>query len=645
MISRETIDKIFQTARVEEVIGEFVSLKKSGSNYKGLSPFTQEKSPSFMVSPAKQIWKDFSSGKGGSVVSFLMEHEQFTYPEALRWLAKRYGIEIEEEHQPDPEKIAKTKERENQFALTEFANKWFQTQLWETDEGKQIAYAYFKERGFTKESMEKFNLGYSPKDWSAFTSHAIEKGYSFEALQEVGLTVGNKEKPVDRFRERVIFPIHSFSGRTLGFGGRILGNNKKTAKYLNSPENQIYFKSKILYGIYQAKQAILREDECILVEGYTDVISLHQSGVENVVSSSGTALTADQIRLVKRLTNNLTLVYDGDPAGIKASFRGIDLILEQELNVRVVVLEEGEDPDSFAQSHKTTEIQEFFKSQAIDFIRFKVGVLKEEAGDDPVRKSQMIQSIIDSIALIPNLIQRELYVRDASGILGIGEDVLFRQLAIKLAENDKESRRKSSYTTESPLRVATKPKDEIPLDSFESIEEDLIQMMVRYGEVEIELPIDSEEQEFYKSTITDEIISQLEEDGLSFSTPHYQEMFSEIKKEMQSNESESISDYFIRHENENLSKLASGMIFEKYHLSNWDKQGVPVPKIDSNLSKRVQEMLLNYKRKVLLEMIKAEHLKTQLKDLSDEKREEVIKEIMRLTQLKKSLDELLNRAV
>lgn len=645
MISRTTIDKIFQTARVEEVIGDFVSLKKSGSNYKGLSPFTQEKSPSFMVSPAKQIWKDFSSGKGGSVVSFLMEHEQFTYPEALRWIANRYNIEIEEEHEPDAEKIAKSRERENQYALTEFANKWFQAQLWETEEGKQIAYSYFKERGFSKESIEKFSLGYSPKDWSAFTQYAKDKGYTFEALQDVGLTVGNKDKPVDRFRERVIFPIQSFSGRTLGFGGRILGNNKKTAKYLNSPENQIYFKSKILYGIYQAKQAILREDECILVEGYTDVVSLHQAGVENVVSSSGTALTPDQIRLVKRLTNNLTLVYDGDPAGIKASFRGIDLILEQELNVRVVVLAEGEDPDSFALSHKSEEIQEYFKTKAIDFIRFKVGVLKEEAGEDPVRVSQMIQSIIDSIALIPNLIQRELYIRDASSILNIGEDVLFRQLSIKLLENEKESKRKSNYSTESPLRVANKQKEELPFDTFSSIEEDIIQIIIRHGEAEIELPIGSSDDEFYKTTVTEEIISQLDEDGLSFSTPHYQEMLSEIKKEMNDDESQSISDHFIRHENEDLSKLASGMIFEKYQLSNWDKQGVPVPKSDSNLAKRVQEMLLNYKRKVLLEMIKTQHLKTQNLEMLDEERNSVLKEIIRLTQLKKSLDELLNRAV
>lgn len=645
MITRNTIDKIFQTARVEEVIGDFVNLKKSGSNYKGLSPFSQEKSPSFMVSPAKQIWKDFSSGKGGSVVSFLMEHEQFTYPEALRWLAKRYNIEVEEDRERSDEQIAEAKERENQFTLTEFANKWFQAQLWETKEGKQIGYSYFKERGFTKETMEKFHLGYSPKEWSAFTQYALDKGYTFDALQAVGLAVGNKDRPVDRFRERVIFPIQSFSGRTLGFGGRILGNNKKTAKYLNSPENEIYHKSKILYGIFQAKQAILREDECILVEGYTDVISLHQAGVENVVSSSGTALTPEQIRLVKRLTNNLTLVYDGDAAGIKASFRGIDLILEQELNVRIVVLAEGEDPDSFARAHKEEEIQEYFKTRATDFIRFKVGILKEDAGDDPLRNANMIQSVVDSIALIPNLIQRELYIRDASSILGIGEEVLFRQLQIKLVEKDKEIKRKARPAEQSPLKVATRPKDEIQVNQFALIEEDMIQLMIRYGEVEIELPINESDDEFYTSTVTKEILSQLEEDEISFTTPHYQEMYAEIKKELIENENLSLSDHFVRHENEDLSKLASGMIFDKYQLSDWEKHGVPVPGADANLGKRVQEMVLNYKRKVLLQMIKNQHNKTQHPELDLEERAEVLKEIMRLTQIKNSLDKLLNRAV
>ncbi|MXV37554.1 DNA primase [Flavobacteriaceae bacterium Ap0902] len=642
MISKETIDQIFQTARVEEVIGDFVQLKKSGSNYKGLSPFTQEKSPSFMVSPAKQIWKDFSSGKGGSVVSFIMEHEQFTYPEALRWLAKRYNIEIEEDFERTDEQIAEAKVRENQYTITEFANKWFQQQLLDSEEGRTIGYAYFKERGLNKKSIETFNLGYSPKQWDAFTAHALEKGYSYEALNEVGLTVGSKDKPVDRFRERVMFPIQSFSGRTLGFGARILGNNKKTAKYLNSPENQIYHKSKILYGIFQAKQAILKEDECYLVEGYTDVISMHQSGVENVVASSGTALTAEQIRLVKRLTDNLTLVFDSDPAGIRASFRGIDLILEQELNVRVVVLPKGEDPDSFARKHKDSELKDYFKENSTDFIRFKVGVLKEDAGTDPVKNSEMIQSVINSIALIPNLIQRELYIREASSILNMREELLFNQLAIKLSEQEKDSKRKKLLPKESPLQVST-PEKESAVNPFVVLEDELLKLMIRYGNEEIMIPYPEDQTKFYKSTVSEEIIWQLENDEVHFTIPHYQDMFLEIKRGLENKEYR-MGEFFVRHENKELSQLASGFIFEKYKLSSWEKQGIIVPTGKDNLGKRTLEVIYNYKRLLLDSIIK--NTSKQLKeDITEKERQKLIKKVMRLTALKQYLDGLLNRSV
>ena len=358
MISRQTIDAIFSTARVEEVIGDFVSLKRSGSNLKGLSPFADEKTPSFMVSPAKQIWKDFSTGKGGNVVTFLMEHEQFTYPEALRWLAKKYNIEIEEDREQTDEQKEELKQRESLFIVSEFAKKYFEEQLFETEEGQNVGLSYFKERGFTKQTIEKFELGYSPAKRNAFTEAAEKKGFGKNILEASGLSIyTDSDFGIDRFRERVIFPIHSFSGRVLGFGGRILRSDIKAAKYLNSPESDIYHKSKILYGIYQSKQAILKENECLLVEGYTDVISLHQAGIENVVSSSGTALTPDQIRLIKRLTPNVIILYDGDAAGIRASFRGIDLILEQELNVKVLLFPNGEDPDSFAQKHSSEEIK------------------------------------------------------------------------------------------------------------------------------------------------------------------------------------------------------------------------------------------------------------------------------------------------
>ncbi|RUA12190.1 MAG: DNA primase, partial [Flavobacteriia bacterium] len=355
MISKTTIDQVYETARLEEVIGDFVQLKKSGSNFKGLSPFTDERTPSFMVSPVKQIWKDFSSGKGGNVVAFLMEHEHFTYPEAIKYLAKKYNIEIEETEQTSEEK-EQANERESMYLVSEHAQKYFAQTLWESGPGKAIGLSYFKERGFTDETIKKFGLGYSLDEWEAYTQTALDQGYQLEFLEKTGLTIVKEQtsgevKRFDRFKGRVMFPIHSMSGRVLGFGGRILGNDKKAAKYLNSPESDIYHKSKVLYGIYFAKQAIAKEDNCYLVEGYTDVIQMYQKGVENVVSSSGTALTPEQIRLINRLTKNITVLFDGDAAGLRASLRGIDLILEQGMNVKVCTFPEGEDPDSFAKNN------------------------------------------------------------------------------------------------------------------------------------------------------------------------------------------------------------------------------------------------------------------------------------------------------
>lgn len=597
-----------------------------------------------MVSPAKQIWKDFSSGKGGGVVSFIMEHEQFSYPEALRWLAKRYNIEIEEDKKQTDEQIAEAKNRENQYTITEFANKFFQEQLHQTEEGKNIGLSYFKERGFLDTTIEKFGLGYSPRQWDAFTSYAMKKGYKYEPLQAAGFTVGKPEKPVDRFRERVMFPIQSFSGRTLGFGGRILGNNKKTAKYLNSPENEIYHKSKILYGIFQAKQAILKKDECLLVEGYTDVISLHQSGIENVVSSSGTALTPDQIRLIKRLTQHLVLIYDGDTAGIKASFRGIDLILEQNLNVKIVLLPDGDDPDSFAKKHSEAELQTFFAENAVDFIRFKVNVLKEDVGEDPVKNAEMIQEIVKTISLIPQLIQRELYVRDAAKLLDIREEILFRELDLQLNQRVKEQNRKQRYnnqpTEQPPLEVVE--KGEKPQVNFlAKIEEDLLQAMVKFGDQEIYMPIDLDKNEYYKSTVIQEIIYQLEEDDIVFSTPFYRDMYVEIKEGLDEDIFR-VGNYFINHQNQELSKKAGDMLYDKYNLSDWEKQGVPIPKIIDNIQKQVQEMILNYKRVILLNMIQKEQSKLKLEE---EDNVLTMNRIVELNKMKNQIDTLLNRSV
>ncbi|MBT8272290.1 MAG: DNA primase, partial [Bacteroidia bacterium] len=424
MISKSTIDKVFETARVEEVIGDFVQLKKSGSNFKGLSPFSDERTPSFMVSPVKQIWKDFSSGKGGTVVSFLMEHEHFTYPEAIKYLAKKYNIEVEETQQTDEEK-EKANERESLYLVSEYANSYFQDILLNTDPGQAIGLSYFKERGFTEETIKKFPLGYAKDEWQAFTDEALKQGYQLEFLEKTGLTIVKEDKKFDRFKGRVIFPIHSMSGRVLGFGGRILGSDKKAAKYLNSPESDIYHKSKVLYGINYAKQSIAKEDNCYLVEGYTDVIQFHQTGIKNVVSSSGTALTSDQIRLINRLTKNITVLFDGDAAGTRASLRGIDLILEQGMNVKVCSFPEGEDPDSFAKNNTLEELSLYLDSKAMDFIQFKASLLFEETKNDPVKKAETIRDIVNSISKIPDQIKKEVYIQECAKIMDISEAVLF----------------------------------------------------------------------------------------------------------------------------------------------------------------------------------------------------------------------------
>ena len=481
MISRTTIDNVFETARVEEVIGDFVQLKKSGSNLKGLSPFTDERSPSFMVSPVKQIWKDFSSGKGGNVVAFLMEHEHFNYPEAIKYLAKKYGIEIEETQQTDEQK-EQADERESMYLVSEYASKYFQTQMHKTDEGQAVGLSYFKERGFTSETIKKFDLGYSPDEWDAFTKNALGDGYKLKFLEKTGLSIVKDEKTFDRFKGRVMFPIQSMSGRVLGFGGRILGNTKKAAKYLNSPESDIYHKSKVLYGIYHAKQSIAKEDNCYLVEGYTDVIQFHQSGIENTVSSSGTALTSEQIRLINRLTKNITVLFDGDAAGTRASMRGIDLILEQGMNVKVCPFPEGEDPDSFARSNSEAELEEFLKENSYDFITYKASLLMDEAKNDPVKKADLIRDMVQSIAKIPDNIQQEVYLQECSRIMDISEDVLFATLAQLEKKDGKTPARAEKKTMQVVRNEEAAPVKKV--DQLYILERKIISLLVLYGRQE-----------------------------------------------------------------------------------------------------------------------------------------------------------------
>lgn len=644
MITRQTIDAIFSAARVEEVIGDFVSLKRAGSNLKGLSPFADEKTPSFMVSPAKQIWKDFSTGKGGNVVTFLMEHEQFTYPEALRWLAKRYNIEIVEDREQSEEQKEEIQLRESLYIVSEFAKKFFIEQLNETEEGKNIGLSYFRERGFTKATIEKFELGYSPAKKNAFTEAAEKKGFGKNILEASGLSIyKERENGIDRFRERVIFPIHSFSGRTLGFGGRILRSDVKVAKYLNSPESEIYHKSKILYGIFQAKQAILKQNECLLVEGYTDVISLHQAGIENVVASSGTALTPDQIRLIKRLTPNVTILYDGDAAGIKASFRGIDLILEQELNVKVLLFPEGDDPDSFAQKHSAEEIHAYIQENSTDFIRFKAKILLEEAQDNPIKKAELIRDIIHSISLIPNVIQRELYIQETSKLMDVREEVLFKELEQLLQRKGKKSGTKSEPVHQQrPLEVVK--EETVSISPRQIVEEELIRLIMQYGDLIVELKND--EGDTYETTVIEEIVRQFEINELCFENEMYQAILEDVKLGCQ-NEELRTGDFFVKLFDEKKTEVASEALMEKYFISeNWEKKlNIFIRPKEENIAKDVTDTILRYKTLYIEDKIKEFAQILQSPDLSGEIRNEQLEKIMILTQTRAKIFKALNRVV
>lgn len=642
LISKNSIDTIFNTARVEEVIGDFVQLKRAGSSLKGLSPFTDEKTPSFVVSPAKQIWKDFSTGKGGNVVSFLMELEQFSYPEALRWLAKRYNIEIEEDTTFSPEQKEAQKSKESLYILTEVAKNFFVNQLHESEEGNMIGLSYFKERGFSNEIIKRFELGYSPNKWDAFAEYAEKKGYSKEVIEASGL-VSYKEdgKRFDKFRERVIFPIYSYSGRPIGFGGRILRNDVKAAKYLNSPENEIYFKSKTLYGLFQAKQAILKQDECLLVEGYTDVLSMHQAGVENVVASSGTALTKEQIVMIKRLTSHVTVMYDGDAAGIRASFRGIDMILAQELNVKILPLPEGEDPDSFAKKHSSSELSAYIKNHSTDFIKFKANLLLEEAKQDPVKKSELIREIIKSIALIPNMIQRELYIMETAKIMEIREDVLFKTLA----QIDNREEPTFPIADRKPeLTIVPSNNKKIVVNHLTIVEDEIIKLIMQFGDLEVELKDDK--NELYQTTVIEEIVNQFNHNDLQLSNPFYQSILDEVKIGLESDELRS-GTYFSRSTNQDITQLATQMMIDSHSISeNWKlKQGINTKTIEDSISKDLFDVLLRFKALYIENEIKT--LMNSIKDpeMNEIERSEIIKKVMELTKIKMFFNSHLDRII
>ena len=588
MISKSTIEQVFETARVEEVIGDFVQLKKSGSNFKGLSPFSDERSPSFMVSPVKQIWKDFSSGKGGNAVTFLMEHEHFTYPEAIKYLAKKYNIEIEETEQTDEQK-QEANERESLYLVNEFAKQYFERIMFKTDQGQAIGLSYFKERGFTNETIKQFSLGYSLDEWQAFTDEALKQGYQLEFLEKTGLSIVKPDKKFDRFKGRVMFPIQSMSGRVLGFGGRILKIDKKAAKYLNSPESEVYHKSKILYGIYHAKQFIAKEDNCYLVEGYTDVIQFHQTGIKNVVASSGTALTPEQIRLVNRLTNNITVLFDGDAAGIRASIRGIDLILEQGMNVKVCGFPEGEDPDSFAKQNTLEELTTYLNENSKDFIQFKASLLVKEANNDPIKKAETIREIVNSISKIPDQIKKEIYIQECSRIMDISEDVLFTTLAQINKKGTQEANK--NYKNEQKQNtfqvVKSEPKTQ-KVDLQYELERKIIEILLLYGtEVEdfedlvLKESDDGElqlEPVVHNAKVFEKIYLDLQEDEMQFTNPNFKTLYYSIIDTLHQEPEFSTRNFVNRLDQELASDVTTILMNdERYRLHDWERNHI-IPK-------------------------------------------------------------------
>ncbi len=649
VIKKTTIDQVFETSRVEEVIGDFITLKKSGANYKGLSPFTKEKTPSFMVSPVKQIWKDFSSGKGGNAVAFLMEHEHFSYPEAIRYLAKKYSIEIEESVQSDLEKKLYS-EKESMYLVVDYACSFFQNSLLNSDKGKTIGLTYFKERGFTKTTISFFRLGYSPDSPDSLLNDAQKKGYNIDFLIKTGLVFAkeNSTKTFDRFRSRLIFPIRTMSGRIQGFGGRILSDSKHSAKYINSPESDIYNKSKTLYGLFESKKSIAKEDCCYIVEGYTDVIQMYQSGITNVVSSSGTALTSDQIRLIKRLTSNIVLLFDSDPAGIRAAIRGVDMILDQGINVRICTFPEGEDPDSFAKKNSTEVINQFLKDNTKDFIQFKAKLLYDDSINDPIKKTLIVRDIIQSISRIPDIIKQEFYLKSCSEIMGVSENVIFSafaQINSKIKRNN--NRLRARDLSKTPIKRSELKK----IDSKYILEKQIISILLQYGHLEAEyeeMVIKSNEKgeliesfENIKSKVFEKIFLDLQQDEVELADPIFRKLFNKLITAYQI-KSDSAINNLVFSESENLSHVVADLTMEteKYFLHSWDSKNIFVKNKTQDLGQLVSETILTLRKNLINDKINI--LKGELKNKNNK---DLLEDIINYNQLKKTVSKKLNRVL
>ena len=623
MIPKETIDEIFEAAKIEEVISDFVTLKKRGANLLGLCPFHNEKTPSFTVSPSKGIYKCFGCGEGGNSVSFLMDKEHYSYPEALKYLARKYNIEIVEQAMTE-EQVERASEKDSLYIISKFAKDFFTNELWESEEGKTIGFNYFKERGYSEEIIKKFELGYSPKSKDALSKKSIKNQYSKESLLKSGLSIEiDKKALIDRFRERVIFPIHSFSGRILGFGGRALNPNAK-AKYQNSPESLIYNKSKILYGIFFAKNAISKNDNCFIVEGYTDVISLHQKGVENVVSASGTALSIDQIKLISRFTNNISILFDGDSAGIKASFRSVDLILKEGMNVKVIPFPENEDPDSFAKQNTSEDLKTFLEKNAIDFITYKTKILNAESEEDPIKRVAIIKEIIRSIALIPDYLTRTEYCKVCSKLLDVKESVLLRDIdqerkRINLSENVQRIEKEKPQKAEKNLKR-------------KKYEEEIIRILLNYGDKEINFDNDT-------VLVYDFIINELEADNITINNEPHNKIYSEIKRLSSLNKFN--QSYFTSHRENAINKLSIDLLSNKHIISeNWASRHKIYTSVESeNLKKTAEKSIL---------MLKAQHVEEEIamiqaKIKSNSAKHEDITLLNNLIKIKNKISNLVGR--
>lgn len=659
MIPKDTIDKIIDAARVEEVVGDFITLKKRGANYLGLCPFHGEKTPSFTVSPAKGIYKCFGCGKAGTAVNFIMDSQQLSYPEALRWLAKKYNIEVVE-REISPEERAQQNEKESLFIVMQYAQRYFTNNLHNTDEGKSVGLSYFIERGFRHDIIEKFQLGYSLEERRALSHDAVKNSYKPEYLVKTGLSILSNQHvegaPItendvfDRYTSRVMFPIHDVGGRVIGFGGRILGSDKKLAKYINSPQTDIYDKSKVLYGLWFAKKAIQEKDNCYLVEGYTDVISMHQSGIENVVASSGTSLTVEQIKAIHRFTNNITVLYDGDSAGEKASIRAIDLLLEEGMNVKVLMFPDNDDPDSFSKKVTAEEFKTYIENNRQDFLAYKTRALVNETKNDPIKKATVIKDIVQSISLIPDAIIRSVYIKECASIMDLQETVL--QMEVTKLRRNKDAKEKSKPAPQqneinealTEALIGEEEKQE-PAIITEGEEKELLRLLLNYGNVIISIDAENEDKEHhdFDLSVSEYVLFELMRDGIDFLNPIHQMVLDEYMHQLQQDKLPDFN-YFKNHLNPAISTFAIDLASALQELSDkWNSFGVLVEKEIYNLKKAVQHTIYSLKEKRLSKMI--HDMQEELKTASPEIQEEILKDILRLTQIKVNVNKLLGRIV